>query len=462
MEIFGSNISLFGTRKREAVPGIPPSTMMESKAATNNTGGSFAERIVIPFGTQESLSVSAVHRATTLIANTEAQFQPQYQKMNRNGGNFVVDMGVVGSKYISYGRKLNYLLQLQPNPLQTAMAFHKGLVIHRLLLGNGIAYIERNEYGDPVHFWLCTNVTYDNTNGKYLHLRYQGEQGPVDLWNIDRRDVIHWPNTFKTEDGLWGIPTLKFALDTLSLNKTISNQALESAAKGGRVKLLIGEDKPATGGGTLAFGRFGKEQVDAYAKEVNTKIYEQDVVALQNLDKVQQISMSAQEMQQVEMIGMTIDDVARFWGTQRPLLMADTNSHYTTYQNARMEFLQWTVQPDMVELEQEYNRKLLREEDFGLYQIHMCEQPIMRLDKESQAKVDQMRLQTGTATVNELRKQYDMPAVEQGDIVYVSTNLAELGSAKLRGNDNGNVNDNVNVNGNGNGNDDGSKDGEEK
>jgi hypothetical protein len=34
--------------------------------------------------------------------------------------------------------------------------------------------------------------------------------------------------------------------------------------------------------------------------------------------------------------------------------------------------------------------------------------------------------------VNELRKQYDMPAVKDGDIVYVITNLAELGSPKLR------------------------------
>ena len=35
--------------------------------------------------------------------------------------------------------------------------------------------------------------------------------------------------------------------------------------------------------------------------------------------------------------------------------------------------------------------------------------------------------------MNELRKQYDMPAVKDGDIVYVSTNLAELGSDKLKG-----------------------------
>ena len=57
----------------------------------------------------------------------------------------------------------------------------------------------------------------------------------------------------------------------------------------------------------------------------------------------------------------------------------------------------------------------------------------MRLDKEAQAKVDQLQLQTGAASVNEIRAQYDRPSVEGGDIIYVSTNLAELGSEKLRG-----------------------------
>ena len=57
----------------------------------------------------------------------------------------------------------------------------------------------------------------------------------------------------------------------------------------------------------------------------------------------------------------------------------------------------------------------------------------MRLDKEAQAKVDLQMLQTGAASVNEIRQQYDRPSVEGGDTIYVSTNLAELGSEKLRG-----------------------------
>ena len=81
----------------------------------------------------------------------------------------------------------------------------------------------------------------------------------------------------------------------------------------------------------------------------------------------------------------------------RPMLMLDTNSHYTTYTNATLEYLQRTVQPDVTEMEQEFNRKLLRREDFGRRRIHMCEQPLLVSTRKAQAKVDQLQLQTGAA-----------------------------------------------------------------
>lgn len=387
------------------------------------SGGAFSERIVTAGNPQAALTVSAVYRATELRAKTEAQFQMQYQKLNREGGNFVPDM-------YGYGRRINYLLQVQPNPMTSASSFFEGLVIQRLMLGNGIAYIERNSDGEEVAFWLAVSATYNSANGRY-NIIYNSERGLVPVNNVDRRDIIHLPNTFRTPDGMWGVSTLKYACDTLSLIKTESRQALESAAKGGRVKLLIGEDT-AGSLSPISRGLFDPRQMKAYAQQINNEIYTQDVVSLRGLDKVQQISMSAQEMQMVELLGLGVDDVARFWGTPRPLLMADTNSHYTTYQNATMEYLTRTVQPDIVETEQEFQRKVLGIEDFGSHRFHLCEQPLLRLDREAQAKVDEITLRTGK-TVNEIRQQYDLPAVDGGNIVYVSTNLAELGSEKLRG-----------------------------
>ena len=85
--------------------------------------------------------------------------------------------------------------------------------------------------------------------------------------------------------------------------------------------------------------------------------------------------------------------------------------------------------------EKEIERKLIGFKEYGTRRIHICEKPLLAMDPERQAKVDQLNLQTGAKTVNEIRAEHDMPSVDKGDIVYVSTNLAELGSKKLSGDD---------------------------
>ena len=404
---------------------VPKTTDPKDPSNQPTAGGSFEERIIRVSRPELALTISAVYRAVELRAKTEAQFAIQYQKMNKEGGNFVPDM-------YGPGRNLNYLLQMQPNPISTASSLIEQVVIRRLLRGNAFVYILRDKWGDPEELWLAECGGYNEITGTYT-LTYLDDHGVRIKVDAPRKDVLHFPNTFRYYDGFWGRSTLQYAADTMSLVKTESNQALETAAKGGRMKLIIGEEKPSNAQGTLAFGMMNKGEIDRYAQELNTKMYEQDVVGIRGLDKVQNISMTAADMQLMEHMNMGLDDVARFFGTPRPLLMLDTNSHYTTYTNATLEYLQRTVQPDIVEMEQEFNRKLLQQDDFGKRRIHMCEQPLLRLDKEAQAKVDQLQLQTGAATVNEIRQQYDRPAVENGDIVYVSTNLAELGSDKLKG-----------------------------
>ena len=414
-------------KRREVTNGIPSTT--DPSAASNQqttTGATFEEKIVRVRRPELALTVSAVYRAVELRAKTEAQFAIQYQKMNAAGGNFVPDMW-------GPGKNINYLLQVQPNPISSAASLIEQVVIRRLLLGNAFVYIERDVFGEPVALWLADCAGFNEATDTY-NLTYLGERGVKFKVDAPREDVLHFPNTFRYYDGFWGMSTLQYAFDTLSLIKTESNQALETAAKGGRMKLIIGEEKPPQGAGTLAFGLMNKGEIDKYAAELNEKVYQQDIVGIRGLSALHNISMTSADMQLMEHMNMGLDDVARFFGTPRPMLMLDTNSHYTTYTNATLEYLQRTVQPDVTEMEQEFNRKLLRREDFGRRRIHMCEQPLLRLDKEAQAKVDQLQLQTGAATVNEIRAQYDRPSVPNGDIVYVSTNLAELGSQKLNGN----------------------------
>jgi HK97 family phage portal protein len=344
--------------KREAAA---PSTAAASSSATDKgpdvKGGSFEERIIRARNQQTALTVSAVYRAVELRAKTVGQMAIQYQTKSLEGGNFIPSMW-------GPGKKMNYLLQVEPNPMMSASSLWEQVTIARLMQGNGFVFIERDEMDEPARLWLATCGGYDMNTGTYS-LTFTTDRGVMNQVAVPRRDVLHFPNTFREPDGFWGKSTLQYAFDTLSLIKTESRQALEMAAKGGRVKLIIGEDRPASQQSTLASGLYNKKEMDAYADEVNERIYQKDVIALRGLEKVQNISMSAQDMQMIDILGMSQDDVARFYATPRPLLMMDTNSHYTTYTNATMEYLSRTIAPDSREMEDEMFRKFLGVDDFG-------------------------------------------------------------------------------------------------
>ena len=433
MELFGSNFFGFGRKERESLQpidqakaGVPVST--DPNHSTNKkevTGGDYQENIVHARSPRVALTVSAVYRAVELRAKTIGQMQMQYQYRDKEGGNFVMDVSKPRGGQVSFGTRLNYLLQVEPNPMMTAQSMWEQVTINRLMLGNGFIYIERDELGEPKYLWLAECGGYNLGTRKYT-ITYMSELGIVKNKIVDADDILHFPNTYRERNGFWGISTLKFAFDTLSLIKTEGKLALETAAKGGRVKGFLTEQQSGTVS-PIAMGLFDKDQGDQYAQEIQNKLYTgHDILALRGLGSFQGISLSAQDMQMMEILGMSLDDVARFYATPRPLLMMDTNSHYTTYTNATMEYLSRTIAPDGAEMEAECFRKFLSIYDFGQHRFHLCEQPLLRMDKEAQAKVDMLNLQTAAKTPNEIRAEHDMPAVEGGDEPLAAANLMTL------------------------------------
>ena len=413
-------------RKREVTPPAPgvPSSTNEQEPKVQ--GGDYQERIAYVRGPEQALVVGAVYRAVNLRADTMSVMPVQYQKRDFEGGNFMQDMR-------GLGKRINYLLQEEPNPIMSASDLWKLVEINRLFFGNSFVYIERDEFGFPLHLWLVKSGGYNIVSGNYTTIVYLSDHDYVTLTNVPREDVLHFANTFRYQNGIWGIPTLQYAIETLSLNRTLRQQSLETAAKGGRVKLIIGEEKPATAQGTIAAGLFNKDQMNAYAEELQKKMYSgHDILAIRGLDKVQNISMNAQEMQMFEQMGATNDDVARFFGVPRPLLMLDTNSHYNDYQNATMEFHTRTILPQKTGNEKEIARKLIPRPNndplkyYGVYRIHICEDPLMVMDPERRAKVALMKLQASIATPNEIRAEFDMPTVADGDTPLASANLLTL------------------------------------
>ena len=408
-------------RRREITPPAPgvPSSTNEQEPKVQ--GGDYQERIAYVRGPEQALCAGTLYRAVNLRADTMSAMPVQYQKRDFEKGNYQMDMR-------GLGKRINYLLQEEANPIMTASDMWKLVEINRLFYGNSFVYIERDEFGFPLHLWLVKTGGYNIVSGTYSTIVYLSDHDYVTLTNVPREDVMHFPNTFRmTSNGIWGIPTLQYAIETLRLNLTLRQQALETAAKGGRVKLIIGEEKPAGTASTVASGLYNKDQMNAYAEELQKKMYSgHDILAIRGLDKVQNISMNAQEMQMFEQLGGTNDALAQFFGTPRPLVMLDTNSHYNDYQNATMEFHTRTILPQKTGNEKEIARKLIGFRDYGVRRIHICEDPLMVMDPERRAKVALMKLQASIATPNEIRAEFDMPTVPDGNTPLASANLLTL------------------------------------
>ena len=403
--------------KRRETPGYVETTAPSSEEPK---GADWQTNIVTPHG-NGSLLVPAWYRGVTLIMQTMGQMKTQWQRLNGEGGNFIEDRWGIG-------RRLNYLLQVRPNPLMTASQMQEQIEYRKIYFGNAYVYIERDAYGDPTALWLATNGAYNQMTDTYTVTFHR--PGGLQTLNADSNDVLHFKNVILSGDMLTGLPTISFAMEALQISATGDVQALLDIAKGGKHKVLIQEQKAQTFG---TRGRANQQEMRKMTSRFADEWASNDVVMLDNVADAKVISQTAQQLQLLEQRGYSAEDLCRILGIPKIMNMIGEGGSYKMPEHATQEFMLRTIQPRIREHEDELNSKLLLPEDFGRRRVHICELALRRLDAKGQAEIDKLHLETGVNTVNELRNQYDLPNVPGGDINYVSTNLAEVGSEKLRG-----------------------------
>ena len=416
---------LFRTREaapaqQPMTPGVPVTTDPNDSSNQPPKGGNWEANVVKPVG-RSSLLVPAWYRGVSLIMQTMGQMITQYQRMDKVGNNFIEDR---------YGKNgaLNYLLQVRPNPMMTASQMQEQIEYRKIYYGNAYVYIERGLDGYPRNLWLCTGGGYDPIQDTYT-LVYNSDRGPRICVMTSSRNVLHFKNVFMTDDYYMGLPTLEFAFKSLSIAATADEQALQDVAKGGRHKVLLQEEK-STPMGTR--GRANQQELRKMKNQFAKEWSSDDVVILDNVANPTVISQTSQQLQLLEQRSFQVSDLARILGIPRIMMMEDAGSSYKMPEHATQEFMLRTIQPRIREWEDEMNSKLLTADDFGKRRIHVCELALRRLDAKGQADIDKIHLETGWSP-NEIRAQYDLPAIEDGNDHYVSTNLAKAGSPKLTG-----------------------------
>ena len=98
----------------------------------------------------------------------------------------------------------------------------------------------------------------------------------------------------------------------------------------------------------------------------------------------------------------------------------------------QLAFLTDTLQPLLEKFENEFQRKLYKPSEKDSITVRFSTAPLLRADKQSQANYYNTLFQMGVMTINEIRKELDLPHLENGNTSFVQVNVQTLKDATTK------------------------------
>ena len=382
-------------------------------------GADYKQNVVWAGTPTKAMKIAAVFRAVNLISSGLATLKLEYKRKDRYKGYFKLDDSIGG-------KRLNYALSVQPNSRMNASVFLKNLVTQILLQGNAYVVPVRNIFNDVEALYLLKpgSVTHDvYTNTYSVHDDVNGISGVY-----GPNEILHFKNV-SNDGGYTGLSTISYAALTLGIAATSDNETLKRFATGGRFKAILKNNTSVKG-----FGEYQDEQLKSHGEDLQDAINRgDDILAVKGDVEVSPLSMSSADMQFLESRKFTIREIARFFNVPPSKLMDDSNSNYKSVEVSNIAFYTEALQPIVTEIEREFSAKLLNEYNYQDFKFCFDLSALYALDLESKARWDKNRLENGLVSVNDLRRERDVEPVDKGDDVYLSVNLAPIGSVKLNG-----------------------------
>ncbi len=141
----------------------------------------------------------------------------------------------------------------------------------------------------------------------------------------------------------------------------------------------------------------------------------------------QKLSGTNSEAQLMEIREFQIAEAARIWRIPKSMLMAaDGNEKYSNNEQQNLQFLQYTLRPYLVRIEQALNIGLLSRREQREYYIEFDVNGLLRGDSSARGEWYRNMRTVSAMTINEVRRAENLPEIEGGDDVHVPLNMAPL------------------------------------
>ena len=328
-----------------------------------------------------ALNVAITFRCVALISQTIASLPIYVQNKEHE---------------ILYNHPVSLVFRDKSGNVMSKYDMMKQLITNVLLNGNGYLFIERNQ-------GIVTNLRYLQASD--VHVNYKKEIGKVTYTcsyirhgaDIPATDMCHFK--LYSFDGVNGISILNYASRSIAVANNIENTAASYYKNNGLLSGII------TYQGNLS--QVQQQQI----KENWDSTYGNGASGIAVLGgglQFQALSSNAADTQINESRTFSVEDICRFFGVPS-VLVGINGSSFSTFESVQQLFLTNCIQPYIVMLEREFDRKLFPEDD--LY-VNIEENSMLRCDKINQANYYGIMVDKGIMSREEVREELGLKKVE--------------------------------------------------
>ena len=340
------------------------------------------------------------------------------------------------SKEKLFNHPLTRLLSKEPNSLMTSYAWRQIFIPQLLLWGNSINLIEFQKGGSrrpialmPLHPSTINKIELDDNENLIYFIELDDRK-----LKVDSTQVLHFRGK---GDNIWGKSVIDYAKDNLGLGKATEDFGAAFYKNGANANGILMSDNALDKKAYQNLEKSWNKSHKGANKSHKTAILEQGM-------KYETISIPQDSAQFIETKRFSIEDIAR-WFKLPPHMIADlSRATFTNIDAQDLNLVKHSILPMVINIEQEIDRKLFREQEKSDHYIKMNLEGLLRGDIKTRYEAHRVGIQNGFMTPNEARRLEGMNPIEGLDNTWMQTNTAPIingTNQQEKTNKNGNTNE---------------------
>jgi HK97 family phage portal protein len=310
----------------------------------------------------------------------------------------------------------------RPNPFQTKSEFFEGIETNLKLTGNSFIWKMRAENGKILELWnlrpdLITIVADEQDFIKgYKFRRMDGKE-----FNIPKDDMIHikYPCPL---DEYWGQSPLGPTIIRVETEEWATNYQRDFFRNSARPDGILKTSEDLTEKQIRNIKRGWDSAYKGKGKFGKTAVLYKGI-------EYQAISMSQREMDFIESMKFTRDDILTAFKVPKPLVAVVDDVNRANAETSMYIFLSETIKPEITRLIEKINEQMVYP-DFDERLFLDYDDPTPE-NKEADRLDIEMKVRNNIMTINEARDHYNLPPIEGGDTVYLPIMNAPIGEKQI-------------------------------